>query len=188
MSGRSQRCFLILTSLLVLPLLLHAQSKKKLLVNGYVIENMEKKDIQGLRFKATGDLLFSRGRLAEAIKYYEKATKFIPNEADVYFKLGEIYYQNKIYKLALSYYDMALTRYTYPENSGKSAKSKYLIWAHQGTILYLMDQPDKSIEKRYELVKNKMLIKKDFPELTDEMIKFFVLSLGETLGRSEWKN
>lgn len=185
MFGKFQRCLVLTCSCLLLPVLLQAESGK-IIVNGFVIEEIDKQDIQGLRNKAMGDLLFHRGSLAEAIKYYEKAAKFIPNEADVYFRLGEIYFQNKIYKLALSYYDLALQKYAYPENAGKSGKNRYLILAHQGTILYNTDKIDEAIEKRMLIVRDKRLIQRDYPELKDEMLRFFILTLGEELGRSEW--
>ncbi len=187
MSGKYLKCSVLVISLfLTLTSRMEAELKKKILVNGYVVENLDKKDIQGLRNKAMGDLLYHRGSLAEAIKYYEQATKYIPNEADVYFRLGEIYFQNKIYKLALSYYDLAWQKYNYPENAGKSAKYKYLILAHQGTILYNTEKIDEAIEKRLEIIKDKRIIQRDYPELKEEMMKFFILTLGDELGKSEW--
>lgn len=129
MSGKFLICFAIINlafiSGAVYPQTDYPQ-KDKLVVNGFSLDSYGKNELIGLRSKALADLKFRKEQYNEAIKYYEDASKYLPNEADIYLSLGNIYAFEKVYRMAAKYYKIAMGKYLLPENFGKTQKYYYL--------------------------------------------------------------
>ena len=63
------------------------------------------------------------------------ALKNLKNEADIYFNLANIYFEEKVYNLAGRYYQIAEEKYLLPENYGKTQKYRYLSMIRLGFSL-----------------------------------------------------
>ena len=188
MSGKFQKCFLFTLSLILFSLPVFADISKTIVVNGYRFQGLTKNQIIGLRAKAEGDVLFRRNHKAEALKYYETASRYIPNEADVFFRLGEIYFNNEIYKMAISYYDKALEKYKYPENVDKPKQHLFLALIHKGDALIRRNRIDKAQDILNILDKYKKTMKKNYPELVLKARDFYLYALGGMAGRVRWES
>ncbi len=188
MSGKFRKCLLFTLSVFVFSFFSSYAFSKTFVVNGFRFQYLDKNRILGLRAKAEGDVLFRRNHKAEALKYYEIATRYIPNEADVYFRLGEIYFNNEIYKMAISYYDKALVKYTYPENAEKPKQHVFLALIHKGYALIKVNKIDKAQDILNILDKHKKALKEHYPNLAIKVRAFYILALGDMAGRVRWNS
>ena len=190
MSGKCRTCLALITSAVLSCALSFAGesdmlpvSKDKIYVNGYRMGNNYQQELLGLREKAVADLFYNRSSLAQAIKYYERASQKIPNEADIYFKLGNIYRFEKVYNMAAAYYKIASDKYQLPENTGKTQKYRYLSVIYYGYSLELSreigDNHQKAQEVAAWLMDNEKEIKRDYPEVTNDMESFYRIILGD---------
>jgi tetratricopeptide (TPR) repeat protein len=106
--------------------------KTNLYVNGYDFSgSIDSRQMLGLRLKARADLYFREKNYASAIKFYEEASSYLPDEADIYYNLGNIYYTRNIYGMSSKYFRIAGEKYLMPENRLKSRQFYY-----QSTIRY----------------------------------------------------
>jgi tetratricopeptide (TPR) repeat protein len=105
-------------------------------VNGYYFENgIGSKEMLGLRLKARADLFYREKNYASAVKFYEEASGYLPDETDIYFNLGNIYMDRGVINLAVSYYKLAQDKFFYPENRLKSKRNYYLSLVRYGITL-----------------------------------------------------
>lgn len=185
MSGKYRKCFIpALISVFGCVCILFAavpgqEEKDDIYVNGYHIIHLSESNLTGLQFKAIGDMYLRQGAYARALSYYEKAASYLPNEADIYFNLGNIYQYHKIYALSLRYYQTAIERYAYPENNEKSKKNLYLSQIRRGYALEELDRYDEAKLAAADLFKIQSDITNAFPEIRDEMIAFFKSVYGD---------
>ncbi len=185
MSGRYRKCFIpALISVFGFFCFAFAEvaaqeDKENVYVNGFNMMRMTESNMIGLRFKATGDMYLRQGLYARALSFYERASQYLPNEADIYFNLGNIYQYHKIYSLAERYYQFAIDRYAYPENSQKSKKNLYLSQIRRGFALEKLDQHDRAKVIALDVYKIQGDITNAFPEIYDEMINFFKAVYGD---------
>jgi tetratricopeptide (TPR) repeat protein len=113
---------------------------KKLCVNGYSFDGPITPDqIMGLRLKARADLFYREKEFANAVKFYEEASQFLPDEADIYFNLGNIYSGRGIDNLAADYFKRAGEKYLFPENH-QSRENYYLSLIRYGISLARMSR------------------------------------------------
>lgn len=157
--------------------------KTNLTINGFTLYSPDTRDMSGLRAKAMADLLQRRGSQSLAIKYYETALKTIPEEADIYFNLGNIYLEKRVWQLASRYYALAVAKYTMPENFAKTQKYRYLSLIRQGIALEKMrddsDNHRKAEKIVLELMDYEKEIRKNYPEIIKEMDTFIRLVYGD---------
>jgi len=158
--------------------------KDKVYVNGYQFFIMDTTQIAGLRAKATADLFYRKKAYAKALKYYEEAGKLLPNEADIYFNIGNIYAHEEVYTLAATYYKKAMEKYLLPENYGKTQKFYFLSLVRYGFCLYKEKDREENKEKAravvQELLDRESEIRTNFPDVVSEMEKLFKLMYGTT--------
>lgn len=188
MSGKYRTCLAVITSA-VLSISLsfadngEAVSKDRLYVNGYLMGSNWHQELLGLREKAVADLFYNRSSLAQAIKYYERASQKVPNEADIYYKLGNIYRFEKVYNMAAAYYKIASEKYLLPENNGKTQKYRYLSMIYYGYSLEMSrdigDNHEKAQGVAAWLQENEKEIKQNYPDVTNEMDSFYRIILGD---------
>ncbi len=158
--------------------------KDRVYVNGYQFFVLDTSQIAGLSAKATADLFYRKKAYAKALKYYEEAVKLLPNEADIYFNIGNIYVHEEVYSLAASYYKKAMEKYMLPENYGKTQKFYFLSLIRYGFCLYKEKDREDNKEKARAVVKELMdreiEIKTNYPDVVPEMEKFYKLMYGTT--------
>lgn len=195
MSGKFPKCLLlILFSLTVLWITGYSDDTTGKKVNGYDLDSLDSEYLKGLRRKALGDMLLNQESYATAIKYYEEATLYIPDEADIYFNLGNCYYnigaestnsgnkQPGIYAIAAEYYTIALDKYDLEENQSKSKKNYYLSMIRLGTAYNLIEKNSSAKELGYALFDEDDDIYSDFPGITNELRYFYQRTYGD-----QWK-
>jgi tetratricopeptide (TPR) repeat protein len=158
--------------------------KSDLRVNGYQFTALGPNEIKGLREKAKADYYFYQGKLADVIRHYELASKYLPNEADIYYKLGTVYRDLSIYNTAVRYYHIAAQKYTLDENLGKTQRNRYRSMIYEGICLERMGRDDDSHKKAESMVaalqKDEDLIKKDYSELTSDLQFLYDSVFGQT--------
>lgn len=192
MSGKYRTCLAAVISVFLLASLSFASdglpvSKEKIYVNGYRIGNDWRVELMGLREKAVADLFYNRSSLAQAIKYYERASQKLPNEADIYFRLGNIYRFEKVYNMAAAYYKIASEKYPLPENTGKTQKYRYLSIIYYGYSLEMSRDSGDNHEKAQQvaawLQDNEKEIRQSYPEVTNDLNNFYRIILGDVTVR-----
>lgn len=185
MYGRFLKSLPVIFSLFfVFSSLFSLERGEKFSVNGYYFLKYDKNIGIGLRTKAIGDTYYKNANYSKAIQYYEKAIKYIPNEADLYFNLGNIYASHKVYNIALRYYKLASEKYTLPENFGKTQKNYYLSLIRYAFSLQKLKDYDDN-EKKAKQVTLKLSeytkeISEKFPEILQELEKLYILIYGTT--------
>ncbi len=140
MFGKSLICSAFSLFLIFCQALIYPQNNdtvgKNIYVNGYYFENgIGSKEMLGLRLKARADLFYREKNYASAVKFYEEASGYLPDEADIYFNLGNIYMDRGVINLAVSYYKLAQDKFFYPENRLKSKRNYYLSLVRYGITL-----------------------------------------------------
>jgi tetratricopeptide (TPR) repeat protein len=191
MSGKFRICFISIISFLLVHALAFGeyqeleQTKTKLYVNGFSLVSFGKKEILGIRAKGVADLFFRKGEYSRSIKYYEQASRYLTNEADIYYNLGNIYAYEKVYHMAASYYKLAMDKYTLPENLGKTQKYYYLALIRYGFSLEkskdIGDNHSRAERVAAQLIEKQEMIKRDYPEIADELDKFYKLIYGNAV-------
>jgi tetratricopeptide (TPR) repeat protein len=182
MSGRSLICSAFSVALVLSAAAVFPQTNdagvKKVYVNGYYFENgISPAQILGLRLKARADLFYRDKNYASAVKYYEQASTYLPEEAEIYFNLGNIYYDRGINNLAADYYRLAKDRYPMAENFLKSKRDYYLSLVRYGITLARLSKSNKSDEDSkkakdiyWQVSGLQPSMTNDFPETAREVI------------------
>ncbi|MCX7820408.1 MAG: tetratricopeptide repeat protein [Brevinematales bacterium] len=175
---------LLVTFSLLININLFSQNIDKITVNGYTILNYNKDVGLGLRSKAIGDMYYKAKNYTKAIPYYEKAIKYIPNEADLYFNLGNIYASHKVYNISVKYYKIASEKYILPENHGKTQKNYYLSLMRYAYSLEKLKDYDDNHKKAQNVLaqinQNYSEISEKFPEIIPELESLFKFIYGTT--------
>lgn len=141
MSGKLVVLFLWLS---IVPVVFAGVMKYKVEVDGFYFPSVSQEEIKGIRAKGVADMMYEKGQWNQAIRYYEMAAKYIPTEADVYFRLARIYDQKKLYSLAYKYYLKAEECYILPENQRKSRENLYFNQVYMGLLLVKMGRNDRT--------------------------------------------
>ncbi|MFN4216636.1 MAG: tetratricopeptide repeat protein [Brevinematales bacterium] len=121
-----------------------AITRPKIEVDGFYFSSLSQEEMKGIRAKGVADMLYEKRQWNQAIRYYEMAAQYIPSEADIYFQLGRIYDQRKLYSLAYKYYLKAAECYQLPENQRKSRESSYYNQVYRGILLVKMSVESKT--------------------------------------------
>lgn len=196
MSGKFQICLALITSLVLgtawLPLKADAAEhavktafKENLRIKGYWFTNLGPNELKGLREKAKADYYYNQGRLADAIRHYEQASKMLPEEADIYYNLGSVYYSLSVFNTASRYFHVAAEKYPLPVNTGKTQKYRYRSLIYEGISLeksrYINEDNHAKAESILaDLMKEEKLIRQDYPEVTNELRVFSETVFGKT--------
>ncbi|URA09506.1 hypothetical protein [Thermospira aquatica] len=181
MSGRLAILFLWLS---VAVFGFSATMKSKLEVDGYYFSEVSQEELKGIRAKGVADMLYEKRQWNQAIRYYEMAADYLPREADIYFSLGRIYHQRKLYMLAYMYYKKAKECYELPENQRKSRENSYFNEIYMGILLVQMAEMDKTyLDKAWDIYKElKVYVREleyDYPDAYKEYLVFEqLLTLG----------
>ncbi len=183
MYGKFLKKLLIIFNLLIFTSLF-SNEKGNLNINGYTILSYNKNIGLGLRSKALGDMYYKSRNYTKAIFHYEKAIKHIPNEADVYFNLGNIYASHKVYNIAATYFKLASEKYLLPENHGKTQKNYYLSLIRYAFSLEKLKEYDDN-HKKAQLIASKINenykeISEKFPEIIPELETLYKFIYGTT--------
>ncbi len=185
MYGKFLKSLLIIfSSFVILSYSFPLEKQERFSVNGYHFLYYNKKVGLGLRAKAIGDMYYKNANYSKAIQYYEKAIKYIPNEADLYFNLGNIYASHKVYNIAARYYNLSVEKYTLPENYGKTQKNYYLSLIRYAFCLQKLKDYDNN-EKKAKQIVTKLAeygkeINEKFPEILPELEKLYIFVYGTT--------
>ncbi len=181
MSGRLAILFL---SLSIAVSGFSATMKSRVEVDGYYFAEVSQAELKGIRAKGVADMLYEKRQWNQAIRYYEMAADYIPHEADIYFFLGRIYHQRKLYMLAYMYYQKAKEYYEFPENQRKSRENSYLNQIYMGILLVQMAEEDKTyLDKAWNIYGDlKVYVREleyDYPDAYKEYLVFEqMLTLG----------
>lgn len=179
MSGKYRICLPTIISLLMTVAAFatgpEEGQKSSLTVNGYFFREYGVDEIEGLRSKAVADLFYLQGSISRSVQYYEIAARKIPNEADIYLRLGDIYNELNVQTMALSYYRMAVEKYVLPENAGKSAKYRYLAMIRLARTLEntrTLNNGHEEADKVIAMIQkdHEQNIKSQFPEVYSELL------------------
>lgn len=191
MSGKFLNCLIRISLFLAVSVPLFAAvkadelKKSVLYINGYNLKSYEKGDILGLRAKAVADMYYRKSNFSKAIQFYEEASRHLPNEAEVYFNLANIYVAEQVYNLAASYYNRALEKFILPENATKTKKFFYLSMIGYAYSLEKSknygDNHDKAKKAMAELMRAQQEIQESFPELIPELDKLNRLMYGDVM-------
>jgi tetratricopeptide (TPR) repeat protein len=179
MFGKFLKCFLLFVSIFCFLQNGFSKEKRNFTVNGYSFLYADNLHVRGLRLKAKADMLFRKGAYALAIQPYEDASRYLPNEADIYFNLGNIYMRQGIWQMALRYFQIAESKYLLPENHGKTQKYRYISIMNQGRCHLALDDAQAARRAAIRLRAERRAIVNNFPELENEMEDFLTEIYGE---------
>ncbi len=178
MFGKFLKIF-ILISLIGLSEFAFAQVQtNEISINGYTISNVNRDQLLGLRYKAIGDLLVRKRAQSLAIKYYENAIRYLKDEAEIYFRLGDIYLSQKIYNLAARYYSLAVQKYDLKSNVSRGREKRYLALIREGVSWQKDGEKEaaRKIAKSLRDEDDRML--REYPNLKNELDRFYRLVYG----------
>jgi tetratricopeptide (TPR) repeat protein len=152
-------------------------------INGFSLAFADSRMLAGIRAKGVADLMVRRGSSSRAIRFYEIALKSVPDEADIWFSLGNIYYEEKVYKIAAKYYKIAAGKYLLPDNAGKTLKFRWQSLIRMGCALEKQRDEENGHQDASDLVdtlrEQEPRILKDFPDLRDELYDLYRMVHGE---------
>ncbi|MGL4366943.1 MAG: tetratricopeptide repeat protein [Brevinemataceae bacterium] len=153
--------------------IIHAQSNSSFTVNEYQFDPNNKNFNNGIRAKAIGDFLFNKKSYSQAVTYYEKALQNISNEADIPFKLAQIYENQKLWKLSILYYQQTITLLKNPINFGKSQLNSYLSQIRIAKIHHLNKQTNETKQIVQQLRQEQSILQSLYPEAWLEFNNYF---------------
>jgi tetratricopeptide (TPR) repeat protein len=159
--------------------------KENLFINGFRQPFWDRIQLEGLRAKAVADLYYHKGDYTRAIQYYEDASRKLPQEADVYFNLANIYAIQDVYFMAAKYYHIAAEKYLLSENFGKTQKYYYLSRIRYAFFLEKQakhNQDNEELAKKIfmSLLEHEQEIRENFPDILDEFEKLYKNIYGDT--------
>lgn len=123
---------------------------------------------KGVRLQGIGDFFFKSGAYAKAVPYYEEALSLLPLEADITFRLAEIYQKEKLWRLSILYYEKTMELLKEPVNFGKSQQNEYIAEIRIAYIYHLQGD-DKAKEMLREIRKSKSLLASTYPDAFEEL-------------------
>ncbi len=168
MFGKYPSCFAVSLILFFAPL--YAQNTVQS-VNGYINRDDNPEFNRALRLQGIGDYFFKKKMYPQAVPYYEQALAIVPTEADITFKLAQIYQHEKLWRLAVLYYEQTIESLKQQENFGKSQLNSYISRIKMIDIMYLQNEADQAAEKLEDLQKEKSLLEALYPAAYEELAK-----------------
>lgn len=149
---------LICLSLLVSPLFAQEYTVNGFVYGGASLPENAADFNKGLRLKGIGDFLYNKKSYSQAVPYYEKALKAIPTEAEIAYRLGRIYQNEGLWRLAELYYLQTIDMFQKPENYAKTQLQAYLARVHIAEIYYAQGKTQKALATVAELRKEEGLL------------------------------
>jgi len=196
MYGKFQTCSIKIIKYIIISLLLASssliysqtitnnQSKQSFTVNGFTPPYLNSRVLLGFREKAEGDLYIRKKSYPSALKHYETAEMYLPDEADIYYNLGVIYGYEDIYSMAADYFKTAIDKYSLPADAGKPPQMKYLAMIRYAFFLEKgRDKPgnhDKAVQELNIIESVMPGIKDSYPDVAGEYQVLYKLIYGTT--------
>lgn len=144
----------------------------QLSINGFQSNINDRFLTKALRLQGIGDFFFKKKSYAQAVPYYEEALELMPKEADLTFKLAKIYQHEKLWRLALLYYESTIELLKDPANFGKSQLNSYISRIRIAYIYYLKGDKIEAQNKLKEIRLEQSLIFSSYPEAWEELKVF----------------
>jgi len=146
MSGKFQNKFvfnIVLLFLLVAPVF--SNTNQQFSINGYDFNQQNIDYNKGLRLQGIGEFFFKKKSYAKSVPYYQEALKWLPTEADITFRLAEVYQTQKLWRLSILYYEETIELLKIKVNFNKSQLNSYISNIRIAYIYHLQGDKDKSI-------------------------------------------
>ena len=173
MSGKFQNKFvfnIILLFLLVVPIF--GNTNQNFSINGYDFDQQNIDYNKGLRLQGIGEFFFKKQSYAKSVPYYQEALKWLPTEADITFRLAEVYQNQKLWRLAILYYEETRELLKNKVNFNKSQLNSYIANIRIAYIYHLQGDKEKSIALLTSIRKDSSLLLSLYPEAWEELKKF----------------
>ncbi len=142
---------------------------KTILINGYQGRVNSQSLNKAIRLQGIGDFFFKKKSYAQAVPYYEEALSILPKEADITFKLAEIYQHEKLWRLSILYYENTMELLGDQVNFGKSQLNSYISRIRIAYIHHLQGNTNQAIEDLKEIRKELPLLISSYPEAYKEL-------------------
>ncbi|MDK2818377.1 MAG: tetratricopeptide repeat protein [Spirochaetota bacterium] len=171
MFGKFQNKFvlnLILVFLLTTPIFAKTNSFS---INGYDFDQQNINFNKGLRLQGIGDYFFKKKSYAQSVPYYQEALELIPTEADITFKLAEVYQNQKLWRLSILYYRDTIELLKKKVNFNKSQLNSYIANIRIAYIYHLQGDKDQSITLLNSIREESSLLLSLYPEAWEELKK-----------------
>lgn len=166
---------------------LYGNTNKILSINGFQSDTRNRFLTKALRLQGIGDYFFKKKSYAQAVPYYEEALELMPQEADITFKLGKVYQQQKLWRLSILYYQNTIELLLKPVNFGKSQLNSYISRIRIAYIYHLQGNTDESQSSLKKLREEQSLIFSSYPEAWEEL-KIFDMIYPELPTRKNIEN
>ena len=171
MFGKFQNKFvlnLILVFLLTTPIFTKTNSFS---INGYDFDQQNINFNKGLRLQGIGDYFFKKKSYAQSVPYYQEALELIPTEADITFKLAEVYQNQKLWRLSILYYRDTIELLKKKVKFNKSQLNSYIANIRIAYIYHLQGNKDQSITLLNSIREESSLLLSLYPEAWEELKK-----------------
>ncbi len=168
MFGKYQSCFAV--SLLVFFAMSPAYGQNTVQsINGYINRDDNPEFNRALRLQGIGDYFFKKNMYPQAVPYYEQALAIVPTEADITFKLAQIYQHEKLWRLAVLYYEQTIESLKQQENFGKSQLNSYISRIKLIDIMYMQNEIENAVSHLEEIQKERSLLEALYPAAFTEL-------------------
>ncbi len=146
-------------------------SQQEQSVNGYINSDNNPNFNKALRLQGIGDFFFNKGAYAQAVPYYEEALELLPKDADIPFKLAQIYQRERLWRLAVLYYESTISLLKEQENFGKSQLNSYISRIRLIEIEQSQNNRAEARKLLTEIQREKSLLRGMYPQAFEELEK-----------------
>ena len=172
MSGKFQnKSVFKIVLLLFLAVPIFGNTNQKFSINGYDFDQQNVDYNKGLRLQGIGDFFFKKKSYAKSVPYYQEALQWLPTEADITFRLAEVYQNQKLWRLAILYYEETIELLKNKVNFNKSQLNSYIANIRIAYIYHLQGEKEKSITLLNSIRKENSLLLSLYPEAWEELQK-----------------
>ncbi|MGL4677031.1 MAG: tetratricopeptide repeat protein [Brevinema sp.] len=147
-------------------------NRQDLSINGYQVNSVNGNLNKAIRLQGIGDFFFKKKAYAQSIPYYEQALQLIPQEADITFRLAEVYQNEKLWRLSILYYNTTIDLLKEEVNYGKSQLNSYIAEIRIAYICHLQNNKDETLKRLEKIREQKSLLISLYPEAWEELKNF----------------
>ncbi|MGL5955980.1 MAG: tetratricopeptide repeat protein [Brevinema sp.] len=170
MSGKFPNKYVIsLISLLTISSTYANTNIQDLSINGYQINSLNGNFNKAIRLQGIGDFFFKNKAYAQSVPYYEQALQLLPQEADITFRLAEVYQNEKLWRLSILYYMTTIDLLKEQVNYGKSQLNSYIAAIRIAYIYHLQGNKDEALDRLEKIRGEKSLLISLYPEAWEEL-------------------
>lgn len=148
------------------------EDSTKIFINGFSFDKQSQQVTKAIRLQGIADFFFKKKSYAQSLPYYEQALEILPKEADITFRLAELYQHEKLWLLSELYYKQTIDLLKEEVNFEKSQLNGYISRIRIAKLYHLQNNPEKSRSLIQEVRREASVIESTYPKAWEELLEF----------------